>query len=379
FEILGIALIKRRRLSRIFYKGKFFDYPLNFSSTITNLGVIDSSLILVSYLQSRFRNGKAIISFEDYVVKHFGRKLFKTFFKEYTEKVWGIPCSELSADWARQRIKGLSFISALKNSLTSGQDDNIRTLIKSFYYPVLGPGMMYEEAARAIKVAEGEVSLQKTVVKIMHDNNRMTGVTVRNKQGNLSVQAADQIISSMPLPELLLSLQPSAPQKILDAGKKLRFRNIVVVNLMCANADLFNDNWIYIHTPNIMLGRIQNYKNWSPLMVPDKRMTSLGLEYFCSDQDSLWNLSDGELVKLAREELRKIGFAVSVIDCFVYRASCAYPVYSIGYQEALRLIYEYLNQFSNLQIVGRAGRFSYDNMDSAIASGIAAAKNLTCL
>jgi len=376
FEVLGNAFIKKHRLSRIYYRNKFFDYPLHFTNAFKNLGLRDSFLILTSYLKASFIKEEEVVSFEDYIVRRFGRRLFEIFFKEYTEKVWGIPCSRLSADWAGQRIAGLSIMSVIKNSLQLGQGDSVRTLVKNFYYPILGPGMMYEEMARSIAAAGGKVELGREVIKVSHKGDRITEVAARLGDNSIASYKIDSLISSMPLNAFISAMEPAPPQEVLDASSRLKFRSILVANLICRNPDIFPDNWIYIHSPDIKLCRIQNYKNWSSLMVPDARHSSLGLEYFCSEADELWGMKDEDVVEFAKRELEHIGFKVNVIDFCVHRASAAYPVYFVGYKDPLKVIEEYLASFTNLQIAGRAGQYRYDNMDAAISTGISAAKNI---
>lgn len=241
---------------------------------------------------------------------------------------------------------------------------------------MLGPGMMYDEMARAIAVRGGTIYLQRSVEHLSHDGARIIKVVAFDANRNLQAYPASSVISTMPLSELVRRLKPSVPDEVCKAAEQLQFRNILVVNLICANAAVFPDNWIYIHSPDIMLCRIQNYKNWSPLMVPEGRLTSLGLEYFCSATDKLWSMEDDSIIRLAQDELKQIGFSVDVIDAFVYRAAYAYPVYSLQYKEHIRVINEYLSRFTNLKLAGRSGRFRYDNMDAAMLSGISAARDL---
>ncbi len=376
YEILGDKLLKRPRLSRIYYNNKFFDYPLSLTNTVKNLGLFGSFLILASYLKSQFIKEKEIVTFEDYITKYFGKRLFKIFFKVYTEKVWGIPCTQISADWARQRIAGLSVVSAITDALIFGQDGNIRTLVKQFHYPVLGPGMMYEEIAENVIEMGGEVKTGLDVISLIHNSKKILCVVGKDKNGRQAEFKTENLISSMPLSELIQKLKPTPPQAILESSRELKYRDLLVVNLICSNEHVFPDNWVYVHSPEVALCRIQNYKNWSPAMVSDKTKTPLGLEYFCLQEDKLWNMEDEELIKMAQKELKKTGFTVTTEDGFVQRVTHAYPVYSIGYKEPLKIITDYLAQFDNLQTIGRAGRFRYDNMDEAIISGVFAAGNI---
>lgn len=374
YEVLGDKLLKRPRLSRIYYNNKFFDYPISLTNTLRNLGILKSILILLSYFKSYLDKSKQIITFEDYITKHFGERLFKVFFRVYTEKVWGIPCSEISADWARERITGLSMISAITDALVFSRNDNIRTLVKEFYYPALGPGMMYEKMAEKITYMGSELKTGLDVIKLMHDSKKILHIITKDKNGKETELSSDIVISSMPITELIQKLEPAPPQAVLESGRKLKYRDLLTVNLICSNRNIFLDNWIYVHSPSVKLCRIQNYRNWSPGMVPDQRKTSLGLEYFCSEKDELWNTKDEELIKIAQGDLDKIGFNAKVEDGFVCRISKAYPVYRVGYNTPLKIITDYLKEFDNLQTIGRSGRFRYDNMDVAMASGILAGR-----
>jgi len=376
-NMLGEHFLKRRRLSRIYYNNKFFDYPLNFTNTFKNLGIAESILILLSYFHSRCVRSGSADNFEGYIVNNFGRRLFNIFFKSYTEKVWGVPCSDISADWARQRIKGLSMLSAITKSLAPGKNGSIRTLVKEFNYPVFGPGMMYEKIAESIIGMNGQISKGMQAVEFLHNNKKITRVVANDASGKAIEYPVEQLISSMPIDELIRGFEPAVPKSIMESAGKLRYRNFITVNLICAQASIFPDNWIYIHSPGVKLCRIQNYKNWSPAMFYGRDGATLGLEYFCSEDGYLWNESDEILARMAEEELQTIGFPVQVRDFFVYRAAKAYPVYDVDYKVHLNIIKDYLNNFSNLQLIGRAGRFRYDNMDVAMDSGIQAARRIT--
>lgn len=373
-EVLGDKLLKRRRLSRIFYRGKFLDYPLNITNILFNIGLISSGCCFLSYLFSQLSFFKKTGSFEEYIVKHFGRRLYKIFFKGYTEKVWGIPCSSLSSDWAVERIKGLSLIAAF--SATLGLSGHIRTLIKEFYYPVLGPGMMYEAMAQRIKGLGYSTETDSDVIRVIHDSKKVVSVVIRNKEGKEFESFGSDFISSMPITELVNKLYPVPPDYILETARKLYYRDLLVVNLICATRDIFSDNWLYVHSPGVKVSRIQNYKNWSQAVVQEIDKTTLGLEYFCSSEEEFWKKSDKEIEGIAAFELKQLGFDAVIEDSFVYRAPQAYPVYSLGYRERVGVLKGYLGQFNNLLLIGRAGRFQYDNMDSAIISGINAAKSL---
>jgi protoporphyrinogen oxidase len=358
-QMLGADFLKRPRLSRIYYGGKFFHYPLKATNTLGNLGVFTSLAVLVSYARAKVSPVHPVVSFEDWISNKFGRKLFEMFFKSYTEKVWGIPCNQISAEWAAQRIKGLSLRTALLNMIMGDRGrlwtkGSIKTLIGEFEYPRLGPGMMWEAFRDRI-----------VRVEIERDGQRTT-------------HAADHVIATMPVRELASVLTPALPQEALDAANRLAYRDFVTVAIVVRQRDVFPDNWIYIHDPSVQVGRIQNFKNWSPEMVPDAAMTCLGLEYFCSEGDALWSLSDEAFVDLARREVVQIGLAAAdaIVDGAVVRAKKAYPVYDAGYVDALNIVRRHLKPLANLQLIGRNGMHKYNNQDHSMLTAFLAVRNL---
>ncbi len=370
-DLLNNNFLKRGRLSRIYYQKNFFKYPLEPFDALLKIGFSQGFLIGLSYLKSKvfspFKRNEE--NFADWVSNRFGKKLFSTFFKSYTEKVWGISTKELSADWAAQRIQDLSLWKAIVSSLFKRKNKNIKTLIEEFDYPLKGPGMMYEKMADEIKNKGGNIVLNNEVKEIIHQDDLV--IKANDTEG-------DYFISSIPLDQLIFSLKPSAPEEILVAAKQLKFRDFISINLIIDQKDVFPDNWIYIQDPEVKLGRVQNFKNWSPAMVPDQNKTSLGLEYFCFSGDDFWNSKDEDLIELAKNELEKIGLVKKekVLDGFVARIANAYPIYYGNYKEPLKKVFDYLKKFKNLQTVGRQGMFRYNNMDHAICSGILAAKNV---
>lgn len=377
-EVLGDNFIQVPRLSRIYYQGKFFDYPLSLKSTLTNLGIIESVLIIWSYVKTKlllFGNKKEAETFEDWVIASFGERLYRTFFKTYTEKVWGIPCNQIQAEWAKQRIKGLSLKEAIMN-IIFGQS-KAKSLINQFDYPILGPGMMWEAFADAVESQGGKVQLNSKIIKINRKSTKILSIEVEEK-GEIKIIEGKQFISSMPVTKLLNIIEPKPPDNILNVANKLKYRDFLIVALIIDGEDLFPDNWIYIHDQNFKVGRIQNFKNWSPKMVPDFTKTSLGMEYFCSEGDDLWNLSNSELIELATQELEKLGLAKYklVEEGTVLRQKKAYPVYDKNYYEYLRIIKDYLSTFENLQTVGRNGMHRYNNQDHSMLTGLLAAKNI---
>jgi protoporphyrinogen oxidase len=380
-EVLGDKFLKRSRLSRIYYRRKFFYYPLRLSNALTGLGLWNSILIGLSYLRAKLFPVKPEITFEQWVSNRFGKRLYDTFFKSYTEKVWGMSCDEISAEWAAQRIKGLSLTTAVKNSLFKGNgnrnDNMIKTLISSFDYPKQGPGMMWEAFADAVRKKGGSIRLDANVEKIVCSNNRVESVVIERYEKEESVDGTD-FISTMPIRELVRKLEPTAPEEVLHAADNLKYRDFVTVALIINKRDLFPDNWIYIHDSEVKVGRIQNYKNWSPYMVPDPEKTCLGLEYFCFEGDSMWTMSDQDLVELAKSELDILGLAESsdVEEGTVVRMPKAYPVYDSIYHKSLETVRLFVDKIENLQLVGRNGMHRYNNQDHSMMTAMLAVRNI---
>ncbi|MGO9917420.1 MAG: NAD(P)/FAD-dependent oxidoreductase [Isosphaeraceae bacterium] len=375
-RILGGHFLRRPRMSRIFYKRKFFHYPLRPFDALAKLGIVEGVLIVLSYLRWQVLPYRQVDTFEQWVTNRFGRRLFLTFFKSYTEKVWGIPCSELKAEWAAQRIKNLTLGSALLSWLFKPRNA-ITSLIDQFDYPELGPGMMWEAFRHEIEGHGGVVKMGCDVVEIAVESDRVVGVHVRT-DGKVEFIPADHVISSMPVTEFIKRITPAVPEPTARAASQLKYRDFLTVCLIVDRAELFADNWIYIHEPEVMVGRIQNFKNWSPMMVPDQSKTSLGLEYFCNEGDQLWNTSDAELVELGKRELEHIGLvdARLVEDGCVFRVPKSYPVYDSDYRECLATIKTFLEGLKNFQTVGRNGLHRYNNQDHAMLTGLYAARNL---
>jgi protoporphyrinogen oxidase len=293
--------------------------------------------------------------------------------------VWGIPCKELSAEWAAQRIKGLSLFEAIKSALLKNQNSGpvIKTLIDSFHYPRKGPGLMWERVANIVRDSGSEVRLNTETVNILWDRNKVTGIRVKGERG-VEIVEGTHFISSMPIRELIQRFDPPAPANVLAAANNLNYRDFLTVALVVNKSDLFPDNWIYIHDPAVKLGRIQNFKNWSPEMVPDPTKSCLGLEYFCFEGDGLWNMKDEDLIALGKKELQILGLANAsdIEDGAVVRMPKAYPVYDGGYTEALDTVRQFLNRFPNIQLVGRNGMHKYNNQDHSMLTAMLAAKNI---
>jgi protoporphyrinogen oxidase len=377
-EVLGGDFLVRPRLSRIYYNRKFILYPLRFADALSKLGVWQSFRVLMSYLRSKVRPYRQENTFEEWVSNRFGKRLYRIFFKTYTEKVWGIPCRQLSAQWAAQRIQNLSLPRApSKAPSTARGAKNVKSLIEEFNYPRLGPGMLWERAQQLIVERGGEVRLDAEVIKVRHDRGRATGVVARSNGRDETIEA-DAVISTMPISELIAKLDPPAPADVRDGAAQLTYRDYFTVGLIVNQPDLFPDNWLYIHAPEVQVGRIQNFKNWSPEMVADPAKTFLGLEYFCLEGDALWQTPDAELIALGAAELEKMGLAkaADVEDGVVVRQPKAYPVYTGEYESYLERIRGYLDSLPNLQTVGRNGLHMYNNQDHSMLTAMLAVKNL---
>ena len=379
--MLGPDFLKRPRLSRIYYNKKFFAYPLKPMNALFGLGLWNAFLIGLSYLWSHIRPIEPEVSLEDWVSNRFGRRLYRIFFKTYTEKVWGIPCDKITAQWAAQRIKGLSLLTAVTSMLfgrfmRKGKKQ-IKTLIEEFEYPRYGPGMMWERFHAEVERLGGRVDLKTAVTGIVHEGSIITAVDIE-RDGRRERVPASAILSSMPLRQLVHSLQPPAPPEVRAAADRLKYRDFVTVALILNVAETFPDNWIYVHDEQVKLGRVQNFKNWSPFMVPDPTMTCLGLEYFCFEGDGLWTMKDADLIALGTREMASIGLIdpATVVDGTVVRMPKAYPVYDEGFESALEVVKNYVLTFSNLQVAGRNGMHKYNNQDHSMVTAMLAVQNL---
>jgi protoporphyrinogen oxidase len=372
-EALGEEnFLKRPRLSRIYYKNKFFYYPLKPLNAFINMGPWSVIKVLSSYAKAKVRPYKTEETFDKWVTNRFGKELYKMFFKSYTEKVWGIPCEDLDSEWVAQRIKGLSLREAIKNAFFN--NNKITTLITEFSYPKYGPGMMYSAMKDKVNKNGGEVILNTEVKKINLEGDNIKSVILSDGKE----VSAENYISSIPLNSLIKLMGDSAPKEVQEAAKKLKFRSFLTVNVVLNEEKLFPDNWIYVHSPEVKLGRIQNFKNWSKYMCCNPEYTNLGLEYFCDEGDDLWNMKDEDLIKFAVKEMEKIKIskASSFVSGFVVRVPNAYPLYAFDYQKNIEIIKSFLSKIKNLQTIGRAGMFRYNNMDHSVLSGIYAAKNI---
>ncbi|HEX6501036.1 MAG TPA: NAD(P)/FAD-dependent oxidoreductase [Micromonosporaceae bacterium] len=368
--------LRRPRLSRILYRGKLFDYPLKPMNALGNLGIVEASRCMLSYAKAKVRPPKDQSTFEGWVSARFGERLYRIFFKTYTEKVWGVPATSIQADWAAQRIKNLSLASAIINAVRPAKGKNqITTLIDEFEYPKLGPGMMWQRARELVEQAGGEVHLHTPVVEVHRDEHGVTGVTVL-RDGRHELIECERLVSSMPLTELVLAMDP--PEHVADAAKRLSYRDFLTVALVIPVEKAFPDNWIYVHTPGVRVGRIQNFGSWSPYLVKDG-YTCLGLEYFVNEGDDMWSRPDEELVKIARDELATLGLVdTSRVEAgYVVRVPKAYPVYDPGYQERVDVMRRWLESATpNAYPVGRNGMHKYNNQDHSMLTAMLAVENI---
>jgi protoporphyrinogen oxidase len=375
-EVGGEDFITRPRQSRIYYNGKYYDYPLKIFNALGNMGPVEAMTIMASFARWRAMPHREEENLEQWVTNRFGRRLYERFFKTYTEKVWGIPCTEIRADWAAQRIKNLSLFKAVWNALTGANDT--ASLIEEFQYPRLGPGQMWETCARKVEERGGSVHMETYVTGVKRDGQRVLSITTRDRDGTTQEVSGDQFINTMPLRELIQVMDPPPPAEIVAAAEKLKYRDFLIVTLILDHPDPFPDNWIYIHSPEVQVGRIQNFRAWSPAMVPNEETASIGMEYFCHEGDGLWEMKDDDLIATAGRELEELGLAKAetVTGGYVIRQPKAYPVYDGEYREALDTLQAFIDGFENLQTVGRNGMHRYNNQDHSQLTAMLAVKNI---
>jgi protoporphyrinogen oxidase len=383
-DLLGNDLLTRPRSSRIMYDGKFYAYPLKAQEAFFNLGVIETARCVASYAWAQLFPRRPAKSFEDWVSNQFGTRLFQIFFKTYTEKVWGMSCKEISADWAAQRIKGLSLAKAVWSAIfpqkgNQNSSQTIKTLINSFRYPRLGPGMMWDAAADRTRAAGGKVHMGTRVQGIEKLADGKWRIFFKRESGVQEHEDFDHVISSAPLRELIHRVKPAPKSDVLAAADSLRYRDFLTVALVVRPSNPFDDNWIYIHDPKVKVGRIQNFGSWSPEMIPDPKLACYGLEYFCFEGDGLWNSSDESLIELAKAELQQLGLVKpgDVLDGNVVRQPKAYPVYDDDYAKHVDVIRSELDQtYPNLHLVGRNGMHKYNNQDHSMMTALLVSRNI---
>jgi protoporphyrinogen oxidase len=373
-EIMGEEFLLRPRMSRIYWNKKYLDYPLNGTDVIKKLGPFEVTRAFASYLAAVAKPKGEEETLEQWVSNRFGRRLFELFFKSYTEKVWGVSTSEIRAEWAAQRIKGLSFVSAAKAAFLGNKDNKVKSLINQFHYPRYGPGQMWDTMTERIRGLGGDVRLNAPVTDLTMENGRIVELVAggeRIKPG--------EVISSLPLRSTVGLAAPGPDPEVQAAAQGLRYRDFVTVALVLDGEDLFPDNWIYIHEPDVVVGRIQNYRSWSPYMVPDPSKACVGLEYFAFEGDRLWTLSDDALVRLATEELEQLGLAPpeKVERGFVVRVPKAYPMYDPDYAERVETIKGWLGRVGNLHQIGRNGLHRYNNSDHSMLTAMRVVDNIT--
>ena len=374
--VLGEEAIRVSRQTRILNDAKYFDYPLTPVNAMLGVGLTAGTAIAASYAAARIRAARGpvpINTFEDWVVDRFGRRLFERFFKGYTEKVWGIPCSEISADWAAQRIKGLSLASAVRNAVFKDRAGQIKTLVDEFVYPRLGAGQAYEMMAAAVEALNGDVKTGASITRMRREGNRIVAATVASAEGACDVEGR-YFLTSAPLTDLVEISDPEAPEEVRAAARALRYREHIGVNLLIEGRP-FPDNWIYVHSGAVDLARIANYRNFSPAMAADG-LSPLTVEYFAFGGDKLSSVSDEGMVERAVSELSLLGLMErdQMAGGFVVRSDKAYPLMEVGHQNHVATIKAWLDQFENLLPIGRAGMFKYNNQDHAMATGLLAAR-----
>jgi protoporphyrinogen oxidase len=371
--VLDEDFLVRPRMSRIYWNRRFLDYPLRGGDVIRKLGTVELLRVMASYGAAQLRRKGGEETFEQWVTRRFGRRLFELFFRSYTEKVWGVPTSEIRAEWAAQRIKNLSVAAAAKAALLGNRGNRVTSLIDRFHYPRLGPGQMWEAMTRSIEGWGGRVMLGAPASRLRLKGPRVVAVEVGDR-----VLHPSAVISSLPLRAVVGFADPPPPVAVREAAAGLRYRDFITVALVLRGEDLFPDNWIYIHDPGVRVGRIQNFRSWSPDMVPDPATACVGMEYFCFEGDELWTLPDDELVALAADELSELGLSPrdALIDGHVVRVPKAYPMYDADYADRVTTIRAWLQGLENLQQIGRNGLHRYNNSDHSMLTALRAVENL---
>ncbi|GAB2557003.1 hypothetical protein GCM10027085_55210 [Spirosoma aerophilum] len=372
-EVAGNDYQMVNRQTRIFYRNRFFAYPLKPFNTFRNLGLLETASCLISYVYQQVFPVSSNGDFESWVTNRFGKRLYRMFFKHYSEKLWGIKCTELDADFAAQRIKKLSLYEAVRNSLIGAKRTH-QTLVEQFAYPTLGTGMIYDRMAQYCREHNGQVFLNTKVNRVLTDQQQVVGLELADG----TIKHYDAVISTMPITNLVNTLE-GVPETVKEAANKLTFRHTILVYLLIKGDRLFTDQWLYIHSPELKVGRITNFRNWLPTIYGSSEDTILALELWCNDDDDLWHSSDDSLIELATADLKHTGLIANreVLDGYVHRVPRCYPIYAKGYMDSLIPVQEYLSGISNLYPIGRYGAFKYNNQDHSILMGILAAQKLT--
>ncbi len=390
-----LVMLVRQRKSRIYFLRRFFDYPISLTAaTFRNLGLARTFRCGVSYLRSALLPQREERSLEDFIINRFGKQLYLTFFKSYTEKVWGVPCHEISAEWGAQRIKGLSLkgvvMHFLKKTFVRGRSGDIAqkktetSLIEKFLYPKLGPGQLWEHTADIVRQGGGEIHFGIQIDRINVEDNKVVSVEGHNEAGKRVTYAGDYFFSTMPIRDLVRSLSTPAPAEVREVADGLMYRDFITVGLLASklavtekDGSALKDNWIYIQEPEVTVGRLQIFNNWSPWLVGTPGKFWIGLEYFCNDTDPLWKLSDEEMATFAIAEVDKIGIlkAEDVEDSHVVRVPKTYPAY-FGSYDRFDVIRGYLDHFENLFLVGRNGMHKYNNQDHSMLTAMTAVENI---
>lgn len=381
------VMLVRPRVSHIYYKHQFFNYPVTLTfDTLNKLGYIKSAKIFAGYLRAKLfpRNE---VSLEDFLINRFGQELYNTFFRDYTQKVWGVPCKDISAEWGAQRIKKLSIAQVLLHALRKGNNKEQHTgLIEQFLYPKYGPGQLWEEVAKQVTMLGGEIIMEHDADSLLHDGRKLYSLTINDKHGNRKELAGDYFFSTMPVKELVYKMQPEPPADVCALASGLIYRDFITVGLLLTELkikdpqtinSLIKDTWIYIQEYKYKIGRLQVFNNWSPYMVADANTVWLGLEYFCNKGDALWNMPDDKIIALAKNELHNMGIidAGNVLDSTLLRDEKTYPAY-FGSYDKFHLIREYTDHFDNLYLVGRNGMHKYNNSDHSMLTAMTAVDNI---
>jgi protoporphyrinogen oxidase len=385
FEILGADdFLRRPRMSRIYYDGKFYDYPLVPRNALGNLGLVEAAKCVASYVWVRVRPPKDQTNLEGFWAARFGWRLYRTFFETYTEKLWGVPVRELQADWGAQRVKNLSLFRAGWESIKprwlrdrQGKSKQVTSLIEEFNYPKYGPGMMWERCTEIVKARGATVAMRTPVTRIRHENGRVVSVTAVGPEGEVTYDCTD-VISTMPMSELLGAMDPPPPPEVLTAAADLRYRDFMTVALVVPEDAGFPDNWIYIHDPGVRVGRVQNFGVWSPYLVKEGR-TCLGLEFFVNENDEMWNKPDDELVEQGKREMEHLGLLdASLVEAgYVVRVKKAYPVYDSKYRANVETMRDWIaKECPNVHPVGRNGMHKYNNQDHSMYTALLSVENI---